>query len=89
MFATRKNKEDNKKHVILGTYGIDTKSFANQINLNMQTCWDILQSVVDLVYSTGDVNGDYIFMRDPNKAVMKLYKKVENEFDEEEDDEEL
>lgn len=28
-------------------------------------------------------------MRDPNKAVMKLYKKVENEFDEEEDDEEL
>jgi hypothetical protein len=42
-----------------------------------------------MVYSTGDPNGDYIFMRDPNKAVMKLYKKVENEFDEDEEDEEL
>ena len=34
-FITRKVKDSNKNHVILGTLGIETKSFANQINLNM------------------------------------------------------
>jgi translation initiation factor 3 subunit D len=41
-FVSRKNPKDAQQHVILGTYGIDTKSFCNQINLNMQNCWAIL-----------------------------------------------
>ena len=28
-FVTRKTPKDNTKHVILGTYGIETKSFSN------------------------------------------------------------
>lgn len=33
-FVSRRNPKDNTKHVVLGTYGVDTKSFAAQINLN-------------------------------------------------------
>jgi len=33
--------------------------------------------------------GDYIFMKDPSKAVMKLYKKTSDDVEEEEDEEEL
>jgi translation initiation factor 3 subunit D len=34
-FIARKTPTKNNAHVLLGTYGIDTKSFANQINLSM------------------------------------------------------
>lgn len=49
-FIARKNAADNTKHVLLGTYGIDTKSFANQINLNMGVAWAILNEIVDYVF---------------------------------------
>ena len=41
-FVTRKTVKDSKRHVVLGTYGIDTRSFCNQINLSMSQCWAIL-----------------------------------------------
>ena len=28
-FVTRKSPKDNTKHIVLGTYGIETKSFCN------------------------------------------------------------
>lgn len=34
-FVSRRNGKDNTKHAILGTYGLHTPSFANQINLSM------------------------------------------------------
>lgn len=45
----------------------------------MLSCWAILKYVIDIVYETEDVNGEYIFMRDPNKASLKLYKKIAEE----------
>lgn len=34
-FFTRKNQKSNQQHSLLGTYGLTTNAFANQINLNM------------------------------------------------------
>lgn len=34
-FVSRRSPKDASKHVILGTYGIDTRSFQNQVNLSM------------------------------------------------------
>lgn len=51
--------------------------------------WAILRQVVDAIYEQKDLTGDYIFMKDPNKAVMKLYKKTSEELSEDENDEEL
>jgi len=49
-FVTRKHLKDPNHHVILGTYGTDTSSYRNQINLNMTQCWSILQLLIDVVY---------------------------------------
>ena len=88
-FVTRKSPRDNTKHLILGTYGIDTRSFANQINLNMPLCWAILREVIDYVYNYGEQTGEYIFMKDPNKAVTRLFKVTADDVDEEEQEDEL
>lgn len=88
-FVTRRNPKDNTKHIILGTYGIDTKSFCNQINLNMPTCWGILKEVIDSVLRIKEPTGDYIFMKDPNKALMRLFKMTIEEEDEDDNEEEL
>jgi hypothetical protein len=53
-FVSRKNKDSNKSHIILGTHAIEAKSFAQQINLNMSSCWAILKEVIDLVYGSGE-----------------------------------
>lgn len=51
--------------------------------------WAILKEVVDLVYNHSDETGDFIFMRDPNKASLKLYKKTSDEFEDDEEEGEL
>lgn len=88
-FVTRKNVKDNAKHIVLGTYGIETKSFCNQINLSLSQCWGILRDLVDSVYNYNEPTGDYIFMKDPNKALMRLFKVTVEEEEDEEPDEEL
>jgi translation initiation factor 3 subunit D len=92
-FVGRRNPKDNTKHVILGTYGIDTKSFAAQLNLNYPLCWGILNHVVSVIFNHGEQSGeqtcDYIFIKDPNKATMRLYKKTADDLDDEDEDEEL
>ena len=88
-FVSRSQAGNANKHVIIGTYGIDTRSFCNQINLSMQQCWAILQETVDVIYGYGEQSGEYIFMKDPNKAITRLFKMTAEEDDEDDDDEQL
>lgn len=90
-FITRKSAKVTSSHVLLGTYGIDTKSFANQINLNMPVCWAILRETIDYIFSYKEMTGtgEYIVMKDPNKAVMRIFKVTADEIDEDEPEEEL
>ena len=55
----------------------------------MPVCWAILKDAIDAVYSSGEQTGDFVYMKDPNKAVIKLYKKTADEVNEDEEDEEL
>ena len=41
------------------------------------------------MYSYNEPTGEYIFMKDPNKALMRLFKVTSEEFDEDEPEEEL
>lgn len=38
---------------------------------------------------SGEQTGDYIFIKDPNKAIMRLYKKTTDDLEDEDEDEEL
>lgn len=73
----------------MGTYGIQTSSFANQINLNMPNCWAIFRDTIDGIYHFGEQTGEYIFMKDPNKALMRLFKVTAEDEEEDEPEEEL
>ena len=86
---TRKYLKDPNHHVILGTYGTDTRSYCNQINLNMTQCWSILQLMIDVIYEYKEQTGEYIFMKDPTKHMMRLFKVTQEEIDDDEAEEEL
>ena len=89
VFVTRKLLKDPAHHVILGTYGTDARSYCNQINLSMTQCWAILQQAIDCVYGYGEQTGEYVFMKDPAKHMMRLFKVTQEEVDEDEPEDEL
>ena len=88
-FVTRRHLKDPNHHVILGTYGTDTSMYRNQINLNMTQCWSILQLMIDVIYEYKEQTGEYIFMKDPTKHMMRLFKVTQEEIDDDEPEEEL
>lgn len=51
--------------------------------------WAIMNHLVEVVYQHGQEIGDYIFIKDPNKQMMRLYKKTSEDLDDDEEDEEL
>lgn len=89
VFVSRKYQKDAQNHVILGTYGTDVRSYQNQINLSMTQCWAILQEAIDYVYGYGEQTGEYVFMKEPTKHMMRLFKVTQEEVDDDENEEEL
>eukprot|EP00123_Amoebidium_parasiticum_P009045 comp19189_c1_seq1/m.21899 comp19189_c1_seq1/g.21899 ORF comp19189_c1_seq1/g.21899 comp19189_c1_seq1/m.21899 type:complete len:559 (-) comp19189_c1_seq1:423-2099(-) len=85
-YVSRNNVKDNTHHTILGTQYYKPKEFATQINLNIHNCWGILRSLVDICLQKPE--GKYLFLKDPNKAVIRLYKIPEDAFESEDDSEE-
>jgi len=55
----------------------------------MQNCWAILKDTIDGIYHQNEPTGEYIFMKDPNKALMRMFKVTTEEEEEEEPEEEL
>eukprot|EP01135_Chromosphaera_perkinsii_P006193 Nk52_evm10s442 gene=Nk52_evmTU10s442 len=78
-YVSRAHPQNSSKHVILGTQFYKPKEFATQINLNIYNAWGILRTMVDLIMKRPE--GKYLILKDPNKAVIRLYKVPENAFD--------
>lgn len=95
-FVSRKNMEDNKNHVVVGTHLVKTLAWAKQLNMNMDRMWCIIKRICEEVeHPTGpdapteteeDAAGEYILLKDFNKLELRLYKK-DMEDDEEEEEE--
>ncbi len=51
--------------------------------------WSVLRLAVDYIYQEQDQMGEFIFMKDPNKAMMRLFKVTNEEIEEDEAEEEL
>ena len=54
---------DLSRHVILGSQQFKPQDFANQINVNMDTCWGIIRCIINLVMAQKD--GKYLIVKDP------------------------
>jgi len=83
-YVSRMNVRDSTKHMILGTQQFKPMEFANQINLNMDNAWGILRCIIDMCLKLPD--GKYLIMKDPNKAMIRLYDIPDNTFESDEDD---
>jgi translation initiation factor 3 subunit D len=71
------------EHSVLATQTFKPKDFAAQINLNVNNIWGIVKMIIELLMSKAD--GQYVLLRDPNKAIVRLYSVPAGEFDEDGD----
>ena len=76
-FVTRKKMDDNTKHMLLATHTSNTKKWAQQQNITIDSLWSNIKYITELV-NTHDPDSDtseYILLKDFNKSAFRLYKK--------------
>lgn len=84
-FVSRTNSEDASKHTLLAVNTFKPRDLAAQINLREKNMWGIVRHICDLVMNKDE--GKYLLVRDPNKAIMRLYTIPMSTFEEESEDE--
>ena len=58
-------------HVVLATQSYRPVDFAAQITLNQGTMWGYMRLFVKLLEK--EEEGKYVIMRDPNRAIVRIY----------------
>lgn len=82
-YVSRVSPTNPNEHAILATQFFKPKDFAVQINLSMNNIWGIVKMICELLMSKED--GKYVLMKDPNKAIVRLYSIPIDSFDEDEE----
>lgn len=72
-YFSRVSVKDTTRHALLGVHEFEPYELANQMNLNVPNGFGVLRTLIDLCRRL-PTNCDYILMRDPNKATLRLYK---------------
>jgi translation initiation factor 3 subunit D len=87
-FVSRINPKNAYDHVILATQTYRPMDFATQITLNQGTMWGIMRLFIKLLEDQPE--GKYVIMRDPNRAIVRIYgvpiETFESEDEEEDED---
>ena len=81
-FCSRNNPKSAYEHVILATQFYRPKDFANQITLSETNMWAMIRMFVAMFAKQEE--GKYVLMREPNKAVLTMYKVPQDTFEEDE-----
>jgi translation initiation factor 3 subunit D len=81
-FVSRTAPKNAYEHVILATQFYRPKDFATQITLSEGQMWALIRMFIGLIQKQAD--GKYVLMRNPNKAVLTLYKVPPDTFEDEE-----
>jgi translation initiation factor 3 subunit D len=84
-FVTRTAPKNAYEHVILGTQFYRPSDFSTQISLSEGLMWAMIRMFIQLMRKHPE--GKYVLMRDPNKAILKLYSVPSNTFEEEDEEE--
>eukprot|EP00986_Skeletonema_menzelii_P004965 scaffold1747_cov135-Skeletonema_menzelii.AAC.5 len=90
-FVSRINPKNAYEHTVLATQTYRPNDFASQITLDMGSMWGIFRLFVKLL--SDQPEGKYVIMRDPNRAIVRIYGVPMETFEDsdeesEEDDEE-
>jgi len=81
-FCSRTNPKSSYDHVILATQFYRPKDFASQITLSETQMWAMMRMFVTMFAKQEE--GKYVLMREPNKAVLTMYKVPQDTFEEDE-----
>jgi translation initiation factor 3 subunit D len=71
-YVSRQSPRNNKAHSIVQMQTYKPKDFATQINLSHLNMWGIFKSIVDICRKQED--GKLLLVKDPNKALLRLYE---------------
>jgi len=92
-FVSRINPKNAYEHTVLATQTYRPADFASQMTLEMGSMWGIFRLFVKLL--SDQPEGKYVIMRDPNRAIVRIYgvpmetfEESDEESEEEEEDEE-
>mmetsp|Transcript_24860 Transcript_24860/g.35068 ORF Transcript_24860/g.35068 Transcript_24860/m.35068 type:complete len:609 (+) Transcript_24860:141-1967(+) len=85
-FVSRQTPKNAYDHCILATQFYRPKDFATQITLSEGTMWAMIRMFIQLLQKHPE--GKYVLMRDPNKALLRLYSVPPKTFEDEDSDEE-
>ncbi|CAN8067889.1 unnamed protein product [Agarophyton chilense] len=86
-FVSRARMNKNDSHVILGTQMYRPKDFASQIAFNLNNMWGVLKGIIDMCYRNLKDGEKGVFMKDPNKPLLRLYRVPDDVFESEEEEE--
>ena len=73
-YLARKKLNDNTKHDIIGVSRFTTRELEGLVNLNSHYAWGVLKTVIKAIAEQDD--GSYCLIKDPNRFIIRLYKKV-------------
>jgi|AntRauTorckE5430_2_1112549.scaffolds.fasta_scaffold09797_2 translation initiation factor 3 subunit D len=85
-FVSRNVPKNAMEHQILATQFYRPKDFAQQITLSEGNMWGIMRMFIGLFQDQPE--GKYVIMRDPNKALLKIYSVPSGTFESDDEDEE-
>jgi len=77
-FVSRLHSKDSYRHVILLTQRYNPKSFASTHNISIINMWGTLRVLIEKFRKLEE--GTYILIKDPNKAILHLYRSPSNVF---------
>lgn len=81
-FVTRADYRSADRHNILAVQAYKPIRFAHQIALTPHNIWGVFTRVLELVREHGE--GQYVIMRDPNDAILRVYSVPPGTFRDEE-----
>jgi translation initiation factor 3 subunit D len=70
-FVSRISPKDPSNHTILTVQSFRPRDLAQQMNMSLANGWGIVKTIVDICFKLDD--GKYILVKDPNKAIVRLY----------------
>jgi translation initiation factor 3 subunit D len=79
-FVTRGLAKDVTNHHIVGMVSYNPVDLAGQIGLTASNMWGILKHIVDSLLDLDE--GTYLLLKDPAKAVLRIYRVPEGALDE-------
>jgi len=85
-FVSRTSPKNAYDHVVLATQTYRPMDFAAQITLNQGTMWGHMRLFVKLLEN--EPEGKYVIMRDPNRAIVRIYGVPPGTFEEDDSDDE-